>query len=86
MVEKYYVSVVGNLAMMLGIISFLPVMYTIFKTKKANNFPYKSLILLLTSNILWVIYGYFVSANATIISGSFFTLIYFFILYIKSTN
>ena len=84
--NKQYIEIIGEIAMFSGIISFLPVLYTIYKTKKTNNFPYKSLILLLFSNILWIVYGSFVSANATIVSGTFFTIIYLFILYIKLTS
>ena len=42
----------GLLATIIGVISFIPVLFTVHKTKKASNFPYRALILALTSNIL----------------------------------
>ena len=83
---NYYTELVGHTAIVIGIISFVPVIYTIYKTKKTNNFPYKSLLFLIISQILWMIYGYLTSAYATLISGLLFTFIYFFILYTKHTN
>jgi len=86
MVINYYTELVGHAAIVIGIISFIPVLYTIYKTKKTNNFPYKSLVFLVISQILWVVYGYLASANATLISGMLFSLIYLFILYTKYNN
>ena len=47
----------GLLATIIGVISFIPVLFTVHKTKKASNFPYRALILALTSNILWLYYA-----------------------------
>ena len=83
---NHYTKLVGDMAIVIGIISYMPVLLTIYKTKKTNNFPYKSLVFLVMAQILWVIYGYLASANATLISGLLFLLIYLFILYTKYTN
>ena len=86
MSNKYLIESVGDLAVILGVASFMPVVYTVYKTKKTNNFPYKSLFFLVISQMLWVFYGYLVSATATFMGGSLFSLIYLFILYTKYTN
>ena len=86
MIGTSYTELVGEMAMALGIISFIPVVHTVYRTKKTNNFPYKSLFFLVISQMLWIVYGHLVSANATFISGIFFSLIYLFILYTKYTN
>jgi len=36
---KNYIGAAGFLATIVGIISFLPVLYVVYKTKKTNNFP-----------------------------------------------
>ena len=74
---------IGILATIIGIISFIPVILIIYKTKKTNNFPYYSIFLQIISNILWLIYGIYKKAYANMISGILYFLIYFFILYIK---
>ena len=59
-IEKYtesHSNIAGFLATIIGIISFLPVIYIVYKTKKTINFPYRTLILALLSNILWIYYS-----------------------------
>ena len=86
MTNDYLTELVGHFAVIFGVISFMPVVYTVYKTKKTNNFPYKSLFFLVMSQMFWIIYGYLVSATATFMGGIFFSLIYLFILYTKYTN
>ncbi len=79
-------DIIGILATIIGIISFVPVVLGVYKTKKTNNFPVKMLVLALISNILWVIYGSIVNANSTILAGVLYFIIYAFILFVKTTN
>ena len=76
----------GYLAVFLGVISFFPVIQNIYKTKKTNNFPYKSILLALTAHACWFIYGLYTDTSATEYSGIIFILMYLFILYIKKNN
>lgn len=76
----------GLVATMIGIISFIPVIYIVYKTKITKNFPYKTLILALISNVLWILYA--TAKDKTIdkqlmFMGVLYFLIYFFILYTK---
>ena len=44
-IEKYaetHSKIAGFLATIIGIISFLPVLYIVYKTKKTINFPYRT--------------------------------------------
>lgn len=82
---KHHISThgLGYAATFLGIISFIPILYTILITKNTSNFTYKNLALALLSNILWFYYGYNTSAYAPLISGVLFFFVYSFILYYK---
>lgn len=73
----------GLIALIISITSFIPILYTVYKTKKTNNFPLIGLFLSFISNSLWIIYGIYKDALANVISGSVFLTIYSFILYIK---
>jgi len=87
--EKEHIGLVGLLATMIGIISFLPVLYVVYKTKRTINFPYKTLILALISNILWIYYATAKSAEVDTqiaIMGSLYFFIYAFILFTKIFN
>jgi len=78
-----HITKVGILATMVGIISFLPVIMIVHYTKKTHNFPYNTLYLALVSNILWVVYGIFKDATATILMGLLYFTIYAYIFYTK---
>lgn len=80
------IKIAGFLATIIGIISFFPVLYVVFKTKKTVNFPYYTLILALISNSLWIYYSLAEYPNIraeTAFMGILYFLIYTFILYIK---
>ena len=77
------ITVVGLLATFIGIISFLPVLLVVHKTRNTKNFPYRTLFLALASNVLWLTYGILKNSTATIIMGVLYFLIYTFILYNK---
>ena len=76
----------GLLATIIGVISFIPILFTVHNTKKTSNFPYRALILALISNTLWFYYA--LTKDSTIdiqlaSMGVLYFLIYSFILYIK---
>ena len=79
-------EIYGFIAMSVSVISFLPVIYTIYKTKKTNNFPFHGVFLALFAQTLWVTYGIYKNALATIISGILYFSMYSFILYIQKLN
>lgn len=78
-----YVFSIGLIATILGLISFLPIIYVVYKTKDTKNFPFKSIFIILISNILWILYGIYKEAYVNIISSGLYFLIYAYILYIK---
>ena len=73
----------GFLAMVLSIMSFFPVILNIYKTKKTNNFPYKSILLALFAHFFWLIYGIYNKTYANIISGLSFLIMHLIMLYVK---
>ena len=78
-----YIENIGLIATIFSILSFFPVVINIYKTKKTNNFPYKTIFLAICSHIFWLIYGLYNKTYANIIAASSFLVIYFFMLYIK---
>ncbi len=89
-IEEYaetHSKIAGFLATIIGIISFLPVLYVVYKTKKTINFPYRTLILALLSNLLWIYYS--VAKYPKIdfqiaFMGILYFFIYLFILHTKA--
>ena len=84
--DKTHIGLTGFAATIIGIISFLPVLYIVYRTKKTENFPFKALLLALISNVLWI---YYAIAKGPVIdielafSGLLYFFIYSFILYTK---
>ena len=78
-----YPEIIGIFATIIGIISFIPVIMRIYRTNNTYNYPYKTLYLALISNLLWIIYGFYESAYANVIRGTIYSVIYYYILYIK---
>jgi|AntAceMinimDraft_6_1070360.scaffolds.fasta_scaffold26866_3 uncharacterized protein with PQ loop repeat len=73
----------GLLATLIGIISFLPIIYKIIVTKKTDNFTISSLTLALISNVLWIIYGAGDRLFTPFLSGLLYFIIYAIILFYK---
>lgn len=79
--EEYFL--IGDLAVILGIISFIPILIKMWKTKDTSNFTIINLLLAISSNILWIIYGIYTKSSVNLISGSLYLFIYLFITSIK---
>ena len=77
---------IGYMATIIGLVSYLPVVYNVAKTQKTNNFPFETLYFSIVSLILWIIYGIRKSALADIFRGTIFLLIFGYILFVKIKN
>ena len=80
------IEFIGYMAVCLSVLSFFPVIKNIYKTKKTNNFPFKTIFLALCAQTCWLIYGLYNDTTATEYSGIIFILMYLFIMYIKVNN
>ncbi len=78
-----YKQIIGYVGTIFSIFSFLPVVLNIYKTKKTNNFPYKTIILANIGNGLILLNGILSRNSVLIFMGAIFVLIYSYILYIK---
>ncbi len=76
-------GIFGKLAIVTGIVSFIPIMYQIWKTKDTRNFTHKNLLLAIFSNIMWIIYGIKSDTSATKWSGLLYMSIYCYIMFFK---
>ena len=48
------IEIYGKLAVITGIISYIPLMYEVWKTKDTRNFTNSSLLIAIFSNIMWI--------------------------------
>jgi len=61
--------VVATLAPIVNCIQLFPQLYKTYKTKSVDDLSLYSLILILITNILWLLHGYFIFDKSLIISG-----------------
>ena len=80
-----YKEIIAYTGTIFTVLSFLPVVLNIYKTKKTNNFPYKTIILAYFGNGLILLNGILSRNNVLMFMGTIFVLIYSYILYIKMT-
>lgn len=79
-IKKKYI---GYIAMVLSFISFSPILYNIYKTKKTTNFSYTSIAVSFFISSLWIFYGVHQRSFITVLRSLVFVFTYSFILYVK---
>jgi MtN3 and saliva related transmembrane protein len=72
------VDLIGYVAGIIAMISFLPQVIKTFRSKKADDISVHMLVLTLTTNILYIIYGIFLGLYPIIIMLSIMTVIVLF--------
>jgi MtN3 and saliva related transmembrane protein len=61
--------IVAILAPLINSIQLFPQLYKTYKTKSVKDLSFYFLILLLISNFLWLLHGYFIFDNSLIIAS-----------------
>jgi MtN3 and saliva related transmembrane protein len=61
--------IVAILAPLINSIQLFPQLYKTYKTKSVKDLSFYFLILLLISNFLWLLHGYFIFDNSLIVAG-----------------
>lgn len=74
--EIQFLGWTGLLATIIGIISFMPIIYRIIMTHDTSNFTYTNLSLALVSNLLWIVFGINKNVTTSTISGALYLIIY----------
>lgn len=61
--------IIATLAPIVNCIQLFPQLYKTYITKSVKDLSYFSLLLILTTNLLWLLHGYFIFDFSLIISG-----------------
>jgi MtN3 and saliva related transmembrane protein len=67
--------IVATLAPIVNCIQLFPQLYKTYTSKKVNDLSLYSLLLILTTNILWLLHGYFIFDMSLIVAGVISTVI-----------
>lgn len=72
--------IIATLAPIINCVQLLPQVYKTYTTKGVDDLSLGSLLLMLLTNALWFLHGYFISDISLIASGSISLLINFILL------
>ena len=61
--------IVATLAPLVNCIQLFPQLYKTYITKSVNDLSLYSLLLILITNLLWLLHGYFIRDNSLIVAG-----------------
>ena len=61
--------VVATLAPIVNCVQLFPQLYRTYITKRAHDLSLYSLLLILTTNVLWLLHGYFMFDLSLLVSG-----------------
>jgi MtN3 and saliva related transmembrane protein len=83
--------IVATLAPIVNCIQLLPQIYKTYRTKSVKDLSFYSLLLLLTTIILWLLHGYFINDISLVVAGIIslvlnISLIRLYFLYRKGSN
>jgi len=81
--------IVATLAPIINCFQLFPQLYKTYKTKSVRDLSFYSLLLILTTNLLWFLHGYFISDLLLIVAGMIsmivnITLLRLYFLYRKT--
>jgi MtN3 and saliva related transmembrane protein len=62
-------AIVATLAPIVNSIQIFPQLYKTYQTKSVKDLSLFFLLLILTTNILWLLHGYFINDQSLIIAG-----------------
>jgi len=85
LIDSINIRLIGLMATLVGIISFIPVIRVVHKKHITKNFPFKSLALAMLSNLLWIGYGIGKEPKDLVVltMGLLYMAMYSFILFVK---
>ena len=77
--------IVATLAPIITCVQLFPQLYKTYKTKSVGDLSFYSLLLIVATNILWLLHGYFIYDISLIVAGLVSILINstLFILYMR---
>jgi uncharacterized protein with PQ loop repeat len=73
----------GILASLIGLTSFISIVYHVIKTQNASNYLWTSIMLAILSNILWMLEGIKINSRPVIINSIMYIFLYLIIVGVK---
>ena len=76
----FFTNVIGIIASLISIISFVPQAYKVFKSKSTAGISLISFISLFVGSVFWLAYGWMIKSYQVLITNGFISLLTLFIV------
>jgi MtN3 and saliva related transmembrane protein len=80
-----WIELTGHLGSLLSSITFIPQVYKVWKTKRTQDLSLSMMLIVLTSNIVWIVYGAALMLWPVIICNTIISLLSLSLIYFKLT-
>jgi MtN3 and saliva related transmembrane protein len=81
----HWIEIVGLFGAFLSSITFIPQVWQAWKTKSVGDLSLGMLLIVFTSVIVWLVYGFYLNLLPVIIANSIIFLLSILLLYFKFT-
>lgn len=81
----HWIEIVGLFGAFLSSITFIPQVWLAWKTKSVGDLSLGMLLIVFTSVIVWLVYGFYLNLLPVIIANSIIFLLSVLLLYFKFT-
>lgn len=79
------INYIGYLGSFLSCITFIPQVYQSWKSKSVGDLSFLMILIVITSTIVWLVYGYFVNSGPVIMANTVVLALSLMLLYFKLT-
>jgi MtN3 and saliva related transmembrane protein len=76
---------IGYLGSLLSCITFIPQVYQSWKSKSVGDLSFLMILIVITSTLVWLVYGYFVKSGPVLMANTIVFLLSVTLLYFKLT-
>lgn len=73
----------GFFGSIVGLVSFIPIMYHVIATKNTSNFVWSGLLMAILSSFLWMMEGITMNSLTLVINTFLYIIMYFIIVVVK---
>ena len=79
------INYIGYLGSFLSCITFIPQVYQSWKSKSVGDLSFLMILIVISSTIVWLVYGYFVNSGPVIMANTVVLALSLMLLYFKLT-
>lgn len=84
-ISPQLVEYIGYLGSFLSCVTFIPQVYHSWKSKSVGDLSFLMILIVVTSTIVWLVYGYFVNSGPVLMANAVVLSLSLMLLYFKLT-